>query len=80
MSFLDNFSQWSKLDPKNQRVNPTKMNFPTVNHKKIKKAMQTFIYFFNNIDLYKTLVISVCFMKPKDLIACQMTGFFFPYK
>ena len=42
--------------------------------------MQTFIYFFNNIDLYKTLVISVCFMKPKDLIACQMTGFFFPYK
>ena len=38
--------------------------------------MQTFIYFFNNIDFYKTLVISVCFMKPKDWIACQMTGFF----
>ena len=33
MSFLDNFSQWSKLDTKNQRANPTKMNFPTVNRK-----------------------------------------------
>ena len=33
MSFLDNFSQWSKLDTKNQRTNPTKMNFPTVNRK-----------------------------------------------
>ena len=48
MSFLDNFSQWSKLDTKNQRANPTKMNFPTVNRKiRTKKEMQTFVYFIN---------------------------------
>ena len=38
MSFLDNFSQWSKLDPKNQRADPTKMIFPTVNRKIRKKG------------------------------------------
>ena len=27
MSFFDNFSQFSKLDTKNKRANPTKMNF-----------------------------------------------------
>ena len=37
MSFLNNFSQWSKLVTKNQRANPTKLNFPTVNHKIRKK-------------------------------------------
>ena len=38
MLFLDNFSQWSKLDTKNQRANHTKMNFPTVNRKTRKKG------------------------------------------
>ena len=33
MSFLDNFSQWNKLDIKNQRGKHTKINFPTVNRK-----------------------------------------------
>ena len=49
MSFLNNFSQWSKLVTKNQRANPTKSNFPTVNHKirKKKTLQQTFIYFIN---------------------------------
>ena len=35
--FLDNFSQWNKLDIKTQRVNPTEMNFATVNCNKIRK-------------------------------------------
>ena len=39
MSFLDNFSHWSKLVTKNQSANPTKMNFPTVNHQIKKNAM-----------------------------------------
>ena len=33
MSFLDKFSQWNKLDTKNQRVNPTHLNFTTANTK-----------------------------------------------
>ena len=37
MSFLDNFSQWSKLDTKTQKGNPTKMNFLMVDHKIRKK-------------------------------------------
>ena len=37
MSFLDNFSQWSKLDTKTQNGNPTKMNFLMVNRKIRKK-------------------------------------------
>ena len=36
MSFLDNFSQWNKLD-KSQRVNSTEIKFPMVNHKIRKK-------------------------------------------
>ena len=47
MSFLENFSQWSKLDTKNQTGNQNKMNFPTFNCKIRKKVMQTFIYFIN---------------------------------
>ena len=39
MSFLDNFSQWSKLDPKNQRAKPTQMTFPTFNRKIRKKKL-----------------------------------------
>ena len=45
MSFLDNFSRWSKLDTKNQRENPTKINFATVN-RKIKRKGQADIYLF----------------------------------
>ena len=45
MSFLDNFSPWSKLDTKNQRENPTKINFATVN-RKIKRKGQADIYLF----------------------------------
>ena len=37
MPFLDNFSQWKKLDTKNQRVNPTEIKFQTVNCKIRKK-------------------------------------------
>ena len=36
MSFVDNFSQWNKLDGKNQRANPTEMKFATV-HCKIRQ-------------------------------------------
>ena len=45
MSFLDNFSRWSKVDTKNQRENPTKINFATVN-RKIKRKGQADIYLF----------------------------------
>ena len=38
MSFLDNFSQWNKLDTKNQRAKHTKMNFRTVYFKIRKKG------------------------------------------
>ena len=38
MSFLDKFSQWNKLDTKNQIAKHTKMNFPTVNRKIRKKG------------------------------------------
>ena len=38
MSFLDNFSQWSKLDIKNPRGNPAKKDFPTVDRKIRKKG------------------------------------------
>ena len=37
MPFLDNFSQWKKLDTKNQRVNLTEIKFQTVNCKIRKK-------------------------------------------
>ena len=37
MSFLDKFSQWNKLDTKNQRENSTGMKFPMVNCKVRKK-------------------------------------------
>lgn len=33
MSFVDSFSQWNKLDGKNQKANPTEMKYPTVNFK-----------------------------------------------
>ena len=33
MSFLTNLSQWKKLDIKNEKINPSKMKFPTVKHK-----------------------------------------------
>ena len=33
MSFLDNFSQWNKLDTKNQIAKHTKVIFPMVNRK-----------------------------------------------
>ena len=39
MSIPDNFSQWSKLDTKNQRASPTNIDFPMVNRKKKKKKM-----------------------------------------
>ena len=45
MSFLDNFSRWSKVDTKNQRANPTKINFATVN-RKIRKKGHADIYLF----------------------------------
>ena len=45
MSFLDNFSRWSKVDTKNQRPNPTKINFETVN-RKIRKKGHADIYLF----------------------------------
>ena len=38
MSFLDNFSQWNKLDGKHKRAKRTKINFSTVNHKIRKKG------------------------------------------
>ena len=48
MPFLDNFSQWKKLDTKNQRVNPTEIKFQTVNCKIRKKmTIHIFIYFIN---------------------------------
>ena len=48
MSFLENFSQWNKLDTKSQRGNPSEKNFPTFNRKIRKKdTMQIFIYFIN---------------------------------
>ena len=39
MSFLYNFSHWSKLVTKNQSANPTEMNFSTVNHQIKKNTM-----------------------------------------
>ena len=39
MSFLYDFSQWNKLDTKNQRVNPTEMKVPKVNRKRRKKRL-----------------------------------------
>ena len=45
MSFLDNFSQWNKLDTKNRRAKHTKMNFPTVN-RKIRKKCYVDIHLF----------------------------------
>ena len=38
MSFLDNFSQRTKLDTKIQKANPTKMNFLRVTIKQEKKG------------------------------------------
>ena len=53
MSFLDNFSQWRKLDTKNKRGNCTKMNFPTVNRETRKKrpCRHSFILSVNNYSL-----------------------------
>ena len=45
MSFLDNFSRWRKVDTTNQRANPTKINFATVN-RKIRKKGHADIYLF----------------------------------
>ena len=46
MSFLDNFCQWSKLDKKNQRANPVKSDFSTVDRKKRKKKGHVDIHLF----------------------------------
>ena len=45
MSFFDNFSQWKKLDTKNQWAKHTKMNFPTV-YRKIRKKSYVDIHLF----------------------------------
>ena len=45
MSFLDNFSQWNKLDTKNQIAKHTQMHFPTVN-RKIRKQGYADIHLF----------------------------------
>ena len=39
MLYIDNFSQWNKLDPKTQRENSTEMNVTTVNHQTNKKGL-----------------------------------------
>ena len=39
MSFFDIFSQWKKLDTKNQGANPSKMKFPTANCKITRKRL-----------------------------------------
>ena len=54
MSFLDNFSQWNKLDTKNQRAKHTKMNFPTVNCKIRKKG-------YVDIHLFYQETVNRCF-------------------
>ena len=54
MSFLDNFSQWNKLDTKNQRAKHAKMNFPTVNRKIRKKG-------YVDIHLFYQETVNRCF-------------------
>ena len=54
MSFLDNFSQWNKLDTKNQRAKHTKINFPTVNRKIRKKG-------YVDIHLFYQETVNRCF-------------------
>ena len=46
MSFLHKFSKWNKLDTKNERANPTNMNFSTVNCKIEKKKGYVDIHLF----------------------------------
>ena len=42
MLYIDNFSQWNKLDPKTQRENSTEMNVTTVNHQTNKKGLSRY--------------------------------------
>ena len=44
MSFLDNFSQWKKLDTKNQRANPNEIKYLTVNHKITRKKLPRYSF------------------------------------
>ena len=44
MSFIDDFSHWSKFDKKSQRANPIEMKFPMVNHKIRKKIYYLVIH------------------------------------
>ena len=54
MSFLDNFSQWNKLDTKNQRAKHTNMNFATVNRKIREKG-------YVDIHLFYQETVNRCF-------------------
>ena len=54
MSFLDNFSQWNKLDTKNQIAKHTKINFPTVNSNIRKKG-------YVDIHLFYQETVNRCF-------------------
>ena len=44
MSFLDNFSQWKKLDTKNQRANPNEIKYLTVNRKITRKKLPRYSF------------------------------------
>ena len=56
MSFLDNFSQWNKLDTRKLRTNPTKINFPTVNRKIRRKGCVDF-HFISSILNFQNFTI-----------------------
>ena len=58
MSFLDNFSQWNKLDTKNQIAKQTQMNFPAVNSKIRKKG-------FVDIHLFFQETVNRCFINKR---------------
>ena len=48
MPCIDNFSQWNKLDIKNQIANPIGIKCPIVNCRiRKKKTTKIFIYFIN---------------------------------
>ena len=54
ISFLDNFSQWNKLDTENQKSKHIKINFRTVNRKIRKKG-------YEDIHLFDQETVNRCF-------------------
>lgn len=84
-AFLNKLSHSKNLDTKNERMNPFEMKFTMINCK-IKKDqlnVHSFYHDFINkgltVALRINLVISVCYMKLKNLIVCQIKLFCFFY-